>query len=384
MEYEWRYDKNIPMKTIWMYLMLLIVDIAVSIVAVFDDRVAMLVITVPIGIVVAVTLFTDRKIVHIPPVLVLALCVTMIVSLIPARYGENTVAEFLSNFMLGMCLMMIGMIFAFLVLALPHEELEEHRLLLYTLSFGFSMTVLLIIIIARCCMNLESSFDAIYIVRECGFIILGSAAVMVLSELGLSRYIFDSRLNKILEDRYGMNYTDEEVLEDSKKMIIAGESERLEFKSTLVTNLMTGQKDPRMEKAVLKTINAFLNTKGGTLMIGVSDDGSICGVDEKAFESRDKMSLHLTHIISSRIGDEFFAYISFRIIDVEEGKAIIRVNCEKCKKPVFLIDGKEEQYYVRSGPSSVELKGHDLVNYIKNRSDKNRKKILGSLVMEEE
>ena len=31
----------------------------------------------------------------------------------------------------------------------------------------------------------------------------------------------------------------------------------------------TGEKDPRMEMTVLKTVAGFLNTKGGTLVIGV-------------------------------------------------------------------------------------------------------------------
>lgn len=40
-----------------------------------------------------------------------------------------------------------------------------------------------------------------------------------------------------------------------------------------------------MEKAVLKTLVAFLNSKGGTLLIGVADDGTVIGVDEDSFET---------------------------------------------------------------------------------------------------
>ncbi|MBO6084691.1 MAG: ATP-binding protein, partial [Candidatus Methanomethylophilaceae archaeon] len=145
---------------------------------------------------------------------------------------------------------------------------------------------------------------------------------------------------------------------------------------TITTNIQTGENDKRMEKAVLKTIVAFLNTTGGILMIGVSDDGSIYGVDEKEFDSRDKMNLHFTHMISSKIGDEFFPYISFRVIDMDEGKAIIRVDCARCKKPVFLKDGKVEEFYVRSGPSSVMLTGSNLVNYVNNKSTKDKMSIV--------
>ena len=61
---------------------------------------------------------------------------------------------------------------------------------------------------------------------------------------------------------------------DLSQVVINGESEAVELKSTMRTNLHTGTKDPRMELAVLKTLAGFLNTNGGTLIVGVSDDGS--------------------------------------------------------------------------------------------------------------
>ena len=150
---------------------------------------------------------------------------------------------------------------------------------------------------------------------------------------------------------------------EAEHLIGLGESDTLEFKSTLRTNLKTGEKDKRMEKAVLKTLTAFLNTEGGTLLIGVTDDGDIIGIDEESFDNRDKLNLHMTNLISSQIGDEFLPYIRFKLIDFDE-KAIMRVVCKRCNIPVFLKDGKVEQYYVRSGPSSVELTGSDMVKYV--------------------
>ena len=146
-------------------------------------------------------------------------------------------------------------------------------------------------------------------------------------------------------------------------LITLGESDTLEFKSTLRTNLKTGEKDKRMEKAVLKTLVAFLNSEGGTLLIGVTDDGDILGVDEESFDNRDKLNLHMTNLISSQIGDEFLPYIRFKLIEFED-RAVMRVVCKRCRTPVFLRENKTEQYYVRSGPSSVELIGSEMVKYI--------------------
>lgn len=55
------------------------------------------------------------------------------------------------------------------------------------------------------------------------------------------------------------------------ELVRSGESDRVEFKSTARVNLHTGAKDDKMEQVVAKTLAAFLNTDGGTLVIGVDD-----------------------------------------------------------------------------------------------------------------
>jgi hypothetical protein len=71
------------------------------------------------------------------------------------------------------------------------------------------------------------------------------------------------------------------------ELIGSGETAGVEFKSTLRTNLHTGEKDPRMETAALKSIAGFLNGKGGTLVIGVADDGSPVGWERDGFPDED-------------------------------------------------------------------------------------------------
>ena len=46
-------------------------------------------------------------------------------------------------------------------------------------------------------------------------------------------------------------------------LVDAGEGELIEFKSTLRVNLHTGEKDPRIELAIVRTIAGFLNTRAG-------------------------------------------------------------------------------------------------------------------------
>ena len=83
-------------------------------------------------------------------------------------------------------------------------------------------------------------------------------------------------------------------------LIEGGESTTVEFKSTLRTNLHTNKQDKEIEHEVLKTLAGFLNTDGGTLVIGVADDGTPVGIEADKFPSEDKMYLHLVNIMKSR------------------------------------------------------------------------------------
>lgn len=58
------------------------------------------------------------------------------------------------------------------------------------------------------------------------------------------------------------------------QLLSDGESDRIEFESTARVNLRNGEKDQRMEQVIVKTVSAFLNVDGGTLLIGVADDGT--------------------------------------------------------------------------------------------------------------
>ena len=111
-------------------------------------------------------------------------------------------------------------------------------------------------------------------------------------------------------------------------MIRGGESDVVEFKSTLRTNLHTNKTDKKMEHAVLKTLAGFLNADGGTLVIGVSDDGAPVGTDADNFSSPDKMSLHLTSIVNSQLGPNAMTLIHTSFDDFDDRRVFV-VNCQK-------------------------------------------------------
>jgi hypothetical protein len=150
------------------------------------------------------------------------------------------------------------------------------------------------------------------------------------------------------------------------QIIANGESSEIEFKSTLRVNLHTGSKDTRIELAALKTIAGFLNSNGGILTIGVTDDRTPLGINADAFEDEDKMTLHLVNMIKDRIGAGMMQFIHARFEDYDNCRVMV-IECSRAKTPVFVKDGSIERFYIRTGPSTTELSASQTQGYIKQR-----------------
>jgi hypothetical protein len=149
-------------------------------------------------------------------------------------------------------------------------------------------------------------------------------------------------------------------------LVTQGEYECCEFKSTLRINLHTGSEDKRLEHACLKTIDAFLNTDGGHLLIGVNDKGQPLGIENDRFPSEDKMNLHLFNLLRQRIGAEHLLNVEARF-ETLGGKRVLVVHCHRSSLPVCLKDDNTERFFIRTGPASVELQLSQVLRYIKQR-----------------
>ncbi|MBA2671749.1 MAG: DUF262 domain-containing protein [Gemmatimonadetes bacterium] len=149
-------------------------------------------------------------------------------------------------------------------------------------------------------------------------------------------------------------------------LLEAGESTDLEYKSTLRTNLHTGQPDEKMHLAAMKTIAGFLNTNGGTLLIGVSDDGEVLGLEADGFPDEDKLALHLVNLIGDRIGQIFLPYVHPHY-EHNSGKRVLLVRCERGPRPAFVKDAQLQRFFVRGGNATTELVGPSITDYVKQR-----------------
>ena len=154
-----------------------------------------------------------------------------------------------------------------------------------------------------------------------------------------------------------------------KELISKGENRKLEFKSTLRTNLHTKEFDKKIEHSVLKTVSAYLNSDGGTLLVGVSDDGTILGLNSDKFENHDKLNLHLTNMIKHHIGNEYLPFIRHELVKLNE-EHILKIDCKKSKKPIFMKVKDDEEFYIRNGPSTAKLRGSSILDYVNHKFDK--------------
>lgn len=149
-------------------------------------------------------------------------------------------------------------------------------------------------------------------------------------------------------------------------LVDAGEGELIEFKSTLRFNLHTGDKDPRVELAVVKTIAGFLNTTGGTLVVGVSDDGIPVGLEPDGFPNEDRMNLYLVDLLKSWIGAPAMLYVHPRFEDYQDERVLV-VECQRAKSPIFVKDGNVERFYIRTGAATTELSASQIQQFTKQR-----------------
>lgn len=159
-----------------------------------------------------------------------------------------------------------------------------------------------------------------------------------------------------------------------RELILSGESSRVEFKSSARWNIHTQKRDERIEAAIAKTVAGFLNSDGGTLLIGVDDQGSTVGLVDD-FETLkkpdvDRFELWLRDYLSTTLGQNASALpiVDFTPISVSGEKSYVcRVTCPMSPRPVFLRSPKNlsnAEFWVRAGNSTRQLNVSDAAEYV--------------------
>ncbi len=163
---------------------------------------------------------------------------------------------------------------------------------------------------------------------------------------------------------------EKELAEDLPSLIKNGESEHLEFKASIRWDFHQEKPNRALETVIAKTIAGFMNHQGGSLLIGVTDDGKVVGLayDYKTLKhkGRDGFERCVTDIVTIRLGADLCSFIHCVFYEIE-GKDVCRVIVESSPVPVYFQEGKISKYFLRTGNGTRELDAREVMAYVTRR-----------------
>ena len=167
---------------------------------------------------------------------------------------------------------------------------------------------------------------------------------------------------------------------EARAKVGGAEGQCVEWKSSIA--FVAGQINPDIDKqlkVILKIIASFQNSKGGTLYIGVNDNGIVSGINQDFQylntgndvtelgyvynKTLDSYQLKIHNAVKERLGVLSNSHIDIKFAQEGEFYYCI-VNVAPTRRPVYL---DQNAIYQRAGNMCQRLKGEDLTNFILDR-----------------
>lgn len=146
------------------------------------------------------------------------------------------------------------------------------------------------------------------------------------------------------------------------------ETNRVEFKMSARTSLANDAPEKVINEGVVKTVAAFLNSSGGTLAIGITDDGDICGIQpdlDYKHQDLDGYQNWLTTLLVNNIGGGAVGAHAGIRLEAVGSEIVCLVDVAPSPVPVYAKTTKGDAcFYVRINNSTRRLEGPDLPAYI--------------------
>jgi len=181
------------------------------------------------------------------------------------------------------------------------------------------------------------------------------------------RKLISKKIREYYESLANTSIVDEK---DVEAMLTSGESDTVEFKPVLKASSDPNNRQRDIEFEVAKTIAAFMNTDGGTMVIGVDDKGKEIGLDADyklvKNNNRDGFLLAIDDFIDKYFGKEYLQFVDVEIGEVN-GKDICLMKVFKSQSPVFIQKDGREEFYIRAAASTRALSPSETHEYIKTR-----------------
>lgn len=178
-------------------------------------------------------------------------------------------------------------------------------------------------------------------------------------------------------------------------MISQGENQYIEFKSGALWSSRLTHEDIKQYKPqskelhiygktaskviISKTLSGFLNSNGGTLIIGIKENKNtnndeIIGIESEFKYLKDACVDGYRRMIIDVINDYFPKYVfnhleDYITINFEtiKGKIICSISTSKSDKKIFLKLHSLDHFFIRVDASTREIKGSELVEYCEKR-----------------
>jgi CheY-like chemotaxis protein len=194
--------------------------------------------------------------------------------------------------------------------------------------------------------------------------------------LGAVDYVTKEKAEQELKDRIQQAILrSSAVLENigrrpTSDLLTGPETRTVEFKETARWDVRRGTKDARMEQEITKTIAGFLNSFGGTLLIGVTNKGQAVGLrhDFSTFGTKmdpvDSFTNWLTTLLVQSVGAADAALVRIHLEETGDDLDVCRVDVPASSHPVF-VTVDDDAFFVRYDNSTRRLTPRQTMDYIR-------------------
>lgn len=192
--------------------------------------------------------------------------------------------------------------------------------------------------------------------------------IVYYSSLGATMSFFITQILFVFQ-RYRANYilVREELNRNIHNVIENGENNFVEFKSSFRYDVNQGKVNKALEMVIMKTLAGFMNSEGGTLLIGVDDEGNILGLknDYGTLKRKDKDGFEqlLMTTVANSLGTASCKLIHLNFHSVNDNE-VCRLSVKVAPNPVYVKHDKTSKFYIRTGSGTREMELHEAVEYI--------------------
>jgi hypothetical protein len=152
------------------------------------------------------------------------------------------------------------------------------------------------------------------------------------------------------------------------EIIAAGESLTLEFKSSFRWDVKDKCVNKSLQRIIAKTVAGFANASGGTLLIGVADDGNVLGIEPDirslGRKDLDGFEQAVIQTLSNHLGGHIASLVRIRFESPSVDATVCVIDVGRSAKPVYYREADSPSFIVRSGNTTRPLDVEEAHKYI--------------------